>query len=422
MNTEDTLYNIAFERTILSSIIFEPSSFEDIIGLVKADDFYLPAHQKIYIAISTLFNADKPIDEEFLKNELVGMNCFDEMVMLEILAANPISNTKAYIEEMIEKSKVRQLIGLAGTIKKHAIEELDNSDSIISRVESDLEKIADVNATDFGIINIEDIQDSETEFILKEWIPLPRGTVTIIAAPGGTGKSWTALQMAIRHNIETGRTSALWLSEDPLYETKSRSKMILNDIVGTQANMKNIRLVSRAPIALMTQKRFSYADFYKIKKALKDYDLIVLDPLLAMYGSDENDNSQARMFMQPFMDWAKETNKCIVFLHHSKKGGDGSKVRGAGAFVDACRTVYEIEKIDEDDSSGKRNVVLSKDNYGAIKHLKSFKVQRQITSRRAPIPIVQETIYDSKLPFLGTKTNQTFVDNDNISIEGANFL
>jgi replicative DNA helicase len=129
--------------------------------------------------------------------------------------------------------------------------------------------------------------------------------------------------------------------------------------------------------------------FNQIKAELKDYDLVVLDPLLAFYGGDENDNSQARVFMQPFMNWARDTNKSIVFLHHSAKSTGASsnnKSRGAGAFVDASRVCYEMNKIYKKDNqtiesskSHLRDIRLSKDNYGAIKHLKSFNNVRAIT-------------------------------------------
>lgn len=426
---QENLYNLAFERSILSSLLFEPSSFEDIGSSLKPRDFYLPAHAAIFEAMGILTQKEKPIDEEFLKKELSKMKKFDEQAMLEIMSANPISNTKAYMEEVVDRSRVRQLLSITTTIKTHAIEENSPSDLIISHVESELDAIIEANLDDFGIIPIEDVEEKETEFILKEWLPIPRGTVTIISAPGGTGKSWTALQMGIRHNTETGKQSALWLSEDPLAESKSRAKAICEKMLGGAKSLKNIRLVDKAPLHLMSQKKFSYADFYKIKKAFKEYDLVVLDPLLAMYGSDENDNSQARQFMQPFMNWAREENKCIVFLHHSKKGGEESRVRGAGAFVDACRTVYEIEQPNKDDHSGKRKFLLSKDNLGAIKHLNSFKVDRQITPYRNTAPISEETIYDSDqpVPFGGTRVNTKpketpASESGNISIEGAEFL
>lgn len=394
---EDNLYNLSFERSVLSSILFDPVTFEEISSLLKLEDFYLPSHASIYNAMMNLVATQKPIDEEFLKSELISSNAFDEQVILEIMSANPISNTKAYVDEIINKSKLRKLLGLTTTLKRMVLEEHHSSDQVVSAVDEELKNIVDINSdsNDFNMIRVGDIEDGKTDFILKDWLPIPKGTVTIVSAPGGTGKTWLAIQIALRHNRATSKKCAVWLSEDPSYESKDRTKAICEHILHIPFGGQEVYVVQRSPIQLMINKQFSYSDFYKFKKNFKDFDLIVLDPLIGFYGSDENDNSQARRFMQPIMDWAKETGKVIVFLHHSKKDGG---TRGAGAFIDAARTAYEINKIDEETDSHEREITLTKDNYGVIKHLKSFKVRRVVTPKP---PVV---------------TEYTVVDNDSIEV------
>lgn len=132
---QDNLYNLAFERSILSSIVFEPSQFDDLSVMLKVDDFYLPAHQDIFKALLTLFQNDLPIDEEFIKKELIKMKKFDEQVMLEILAANPISNTKAYVDEVKDKSLKRHLLTLTTEIKRVTVEEEIPSADVVDIVE-----------------------------------------------------------------------------------------------------------------------------------------------------------------------------------------------------------------------------------------------------------------------------------------------
>ena len=68
---QDNLYNLAFEKSILSSILYEPSQFDELSSALKKDDFYLPAHQDIFGAMTTLLQKDEPIDEEFIKKELI---------------------------------------------------------------------------------------------------------------------------------------------------------------------------------------------------------------------------------------------------------------------------------------------------------------------------------------------------------------
>ena len=99
---EEHLYNLNIERAVLSTIIFDPAEYEEIASQLKPEDFYHPFHQKLFVAMEELFRADMPIDEEFLREKLTSKKQFDEVAFLDILGANPLSNTQAYIKEKIE--------------------------------------------------------------------------------------------------------------------------------------------------------------------------------------------------------------------------------------------------------------------------------------------------------------------------------
>jgi len=144
---QDNLYNLAFERSILSSIVFEPSQFDELSTALKVDDFYLPAHQEIFNAMMLLLQKDQPIDEEFIKKELIKAKKFDEQVMLEILSANPISNTKAYVDEVKDKSLKRHLLTLTTEIKRVTVEEELPASEVIDIVEKKLYDITQDNQT-----------------------------------------------------------------------------------------------------------------------------------------------------------------------------------------------------------------------------------------------------------------------------------
>ena len=144
---QDNLYNLAFERSVLSSIVFEPSQFDELSVELSKEDFYLPAHQDIFAAMLTLLQKDQPIDEEFIKKELIKAKKFDEQVMLEILSANPISNTKAYVDEIKDKSLKRHLLTLTTEIKRVTVEEELPSAEVIDIVEKKLYEITQDNQT-----------------------------------------------------------------------------------------------------------------------------------------------------------------------------------------------------------------------------------------------------------------------------------
>ncbi len=131
----ENMYNLNIERAVLSAIIFDPNIFEEIASKLHSNDFYLPFHQYLFSAIEELSIEEKPIDEEFLRAKLLSMNTFNETGMLEVLAANPISNTSAYLSEIKSKASKRALVSLATEIKKVTIEDDLPTEEIMNLVE-----------------------------------------------------------------------------------------------------------------------------------------------------------------------------------------------------------------------------------------------------------------------------------------------
>jgi replicative DNA helicase len=176
----------------------------------------------------------------------------------------------------------------------------------------------------------------------------------------------------------------LWLSEDPAGLSRSRATDIASKVLSKEfLDYSGMMYISdNATFPVMTFKSSGEGiirpEFYQMKSKLKPYDLIILDPLIGFFAGDENSNSHARQFMQLFTQWAAKENKTIIFIHHSSKGariGGESKTRGASAFVDAVRAVYEFEKIKPEQNEleqlvnkSLRRVMLTKDNYNASKH------------------------------------------------------
>jgi len=146
----DNLHNINIERSVLSSILFNPAGYEDVASNLKARDFYLPSHRYIYEAMEECEREDLPIDEEFIKKKLNQQNRFDEEAMLEILSTNPLPTTGAYVEEIREKSIKRDLVKLTADIKEVAVEKDLPSSEVVDLVQQKLYQItADSNDKEF---------------------------------------------------------------------------------------------------------------------------------------------------------------------------------------------------------------------------------------------------------------------------------
>ena len=137
----ENMYNLNIERAVLSAVIFDPEILEDVASKIKPHDFYLPFHQHLFTSMEELLTNEKPIDEEFLKKSLLSKGKFDEASMIDVLSSNPISNTKAYLEEIKAKSNKRALVTLATEIKKVTIEDDLDAVDVMNLVEKKLYEI-----------------------------------------------------------------------------------------------------------------------------------------------------------------------------------------------------------------------------------------------------------------------------------------
>jgi replicative DNA helicase len=386
-----TISNQDYERAILSGIIFDPESIRDVQekGLC-ASDFYHPFHKKLFLALEYLYE-HSAIEENIIK-QYMG-KAFDETAMLDILATMPISNNKIYIDKVKEYAKLRDFKKLAYQILQKVDE--DNSlDDTLDLVHKELDKVEEGSRELFNIVTLDQVEAEEAVFICKNWLPFPKNTVSLVSAGGGVGKSFLLLQAAMRMISDENLKVFMWLSEDALSLSKYRAEMIATNILESNIAVfsKNLHIAGAdsETIHFLEESRAGVSvspKFYQFKRMLKNYDVIILDPLIAMFGADENNNAHARAFINLFTRWATKEEKTIIFIHHGTK--NSSQSRGASAFVDAVRLVYRVEvikneagEIIEDD---KRWILLDKDNNGAKKYLGSPKVKRQVFPKKRNI-------------------------------------
>jgi replicative DNA helicase len=384
----NTIFNQDYERAILSGVIFDPESIIEIqeTGL-EASDFYHPFHRKLFTALEYLYE-HSAIEENIIKQHMG--KAFEEVTMLDILSAMPISNSKIYIEKVKEYAKLRDFKSLAHQILQK-VDAQESLDSTLHLVHEELERVEEGSRELFNIVTLDQVKAEEAEFICKSWLPFPKNTVSLVAAGGGVGKSFLLLQAAMRMIRDEKLKVFMWLSEDALSLSKYRSEMIASSILesSVEAFTKDLHIAGAdsETIHFLEESRAGVtvsSKFYQFKRMLKNYDVIILDPLIAMFGADENNNAHARKFINLFTRWATKEKKTIIFIHHGTK--NSSQSRGASAFVDAVRLVYRVEVIknekgemQEDDM---RWIILDKDNNGAKKYLGSGKVKRQVFPKK----------------------------------------
>ena len=195
------MYNLNIERSILASVIFDPAEFEVVASRLKADDFYLPFHQSLFRAMAALEAEEKPIEDEFIRAKLMKEGKFDEIAMLDMLSANPITALNHYIDELKAKSKKRIMTMMAYDILNGVKEENYDVDDIIDEFEA----LEDRDSDDIEHIEIEDLMSATyppTEMMLtgvgaidNYFKGIGLGYLYTINGRPGAGKSTLSLQM-----------------------------------------------------------------------------------------------------------------------------------------------------------------------------------------------------------------------------------
>ena len=250
----DNIYKLNIERSVLSSILFDPELIEDILGVLKPADFYLPAHQKIFAVMEQLNYADMPIDEEFIRKRLDPKDVNDS-VLIEILSANPIANTMAYVKEIKDDAVKRELASLATNIKKLTVDDNLTAVDAVDVVQNELYKIttnsASTDLKDMKVIidntkdHIKKMQERGNTYLTgqttgfysldKKTTGFNPGDLVIIAARPAMGKTAIVLNTALR-NIEKGDGVIFFSLEMP--ETQLMIRLLS---IKTGIPLQNIR-------------------------------------------------------------------------------------------------------------------------------------------------------------------------------------
>lgn len=139
--------NINIERSVLSSFLFDYTTFTRLKDELKPESFYLITHQGIFQSMLNLHKKDLPIDEEFIikdinslefKNEALNQNLFKEQelqtALIEIMTATAITNVTSYIKE-IQKNHIQRETQALALKLQHGKIEINDFKIKISKIE-----------------------------------------------------------------------------------------------------------------------------------------------------------------------------------------------------------------------------------------------------------------------------------------------
>ena len=345
----------SMERAILSTIFFVNSSIEE----VKDNIFSNQKYKNIFTVMQELYKNKFPLNEETI---LAKLDNSYEQTIINILTTNPLTNIESIYNNLIENS---YKIYLQNQLKKISSSESNSFDKL-NELEDLIQRSKDFKRQEiFNFLDFSTIQEKTPKFLLEDILPIQENEINIISAAGGSGKSYLSLFIALQYisNYKENR-AFLWLSEDEIGVSKKRATSLCKVHHNLTINQRITVIGKETQVFHFVDKNLNVnSKFELMKQQLKEFSLIVIDPLIAFFGADENSNADARFFMSLLNKWCVDENKTIILIHHHSKSNGTSKssARGASAFIDACRMHYIIEKAENDSRS--RKVVIDKTNH-----------------------------------------------------------
>lgn len=233
-----------------------------------------------------------------------------------------------------------------------------------------------------------DAPPAPRRFIFKGLLPL--GTVTLLGAAGGTGKSQFAIQMGMcaatgdavagQWEVEERGASLLLCSEDETEELHRRvhntfDQMTATDDEDTKRTKRatvagnlfvtslvgsDVRLITQESRGGWSVNRARVQEIITTANRIPDLKLIVLDPASRFRAGDENDADGGTRFIEVLEQIKAATGATVLATAHVNKnatrGADDSSsaFRGASALTDGARMALLLRAMNEREAKAKK--------------------------------------------------------------------
>ena len=345
------------ERAILGGIILDNGLISQAIELLRPEDFYVPSHRRIFVAMTALFERGAEINPILLGEELKKDNALESVGGISFITnltygLPHATNIAHYAKVVRGKSMLRQLIKTTNKIAQEALEEEDEPEIILDHAEHAIFQLADERIRQ-GFMHVkpiaeqllEKIQEMEGRAAVLTGLTtgfadldqmtsgLQRSDLIILAARPSMGKTSFALMLAENAAIHAGAVVGMFSLE------MSKEALVMR-MLCSQGNIDAQRFrngfLSRAEWAQIAKSLGILADTRiflddtpgitvlemrakarRLAAEQKRLDLIVVDYLQLMTGSAkrfESRQQEVSQISRELKGLAKELNVPLVAL------------------------------------------------------------------------------------------------------------
>ena len=419
---------LEMEAAVLGALMLEKDALTTVVDILKAHSFYKDGHQRIYKAISNLFDKSEPIDQLTVVQELREMGELEAAGGVGYVAGltmhiNSAANIEAHARVILEAAIKRELIRTATDILREAYEETTDVFELLDATEKSIFQVSEDNMRkgvdtmqDLMVKAIKELEEkkhqkdgltgvptgfSALDRVTSGWQP---SDLVIIAARPGMGKTAFVVSAMRNAAVDFKKPVAIFslemsslqlvnrlISAEAELDSEKIKKGNLADYEWAQLNHK-IAALSTAPIFIDDTPALSIRELRAKCRRLKsqhDIQLIIIDYLQLMSGGEAgrpggNREQEIASISRALKGIAKELNIPVIALSQlsrsvETRGGDKkpqlSDLRESGSIEqDADMVIFlyrpEYYKITEDEmgnpTQGMGEVIIAKHRNGSL--------------------------------------------------------
>ena len=146
-------HSLEAEQAVLGSMLIDGRCINEVVGLVRPDDFYVQTNREIYETIYEMFSYSQPIDPVTVLDKMRERGVFDEQnspkYLMQLMEITPTAaNVKQYAQIVRDKSLLRGLSTAASDIVDTVYEGVGTAQDILEAAEKRIFAIRRGNAVD----------------------------------------------------------------------------------------------------------------------------------------------------------------------------------------------------------------------------------------------------------------------------------
>ncbi len=411
------------EQCVLGAMLMSKDAIADVVETLRGSDFYRPAHEQVYNAITDLYGRGEPADAVTVSDELGKrgelLRIGGAPYLHTLLASVPIAaNAGWYADIVREKAVLRRLVDASVRIGQMSYAGEGDVDDSVDRAQAEVYAVtARKAAEDYKPLSdlmqptLDEIEAIGSRGAGLSGVPtgfadldeltngLHPGQMVIVAARPGVGKSTLALDLARSASIKNGLTSVIFSLEMSQIEITMRllsaeATVSLAHIRGGNMSEQDWNRVStkmgqvaEAPMFIDDSPNLTMMEIRAKARRLKqrhDLRLVVIDYIQLMTSGKKVESRQVEVseFSRQLKLLAKELELPVVALSQLNRGPEQrndkrpmlSDLRESGSLEQDADLVILLNRPDlydkESDRAGEADFDVAKHRNGPTKTIK----------------------------------------------------